>query len=171
MDHLYRLGHRRVGVITGPLASPLSRDRLSGAKASANKYKFLSTCLVENGDFSIESGVVQGERLLDRKDPPTAIFCFNDEMAMGVIVIAKRHGLHVPMDLSVVGFDDIRFARCMDPPLTTIAQPMRAIGEGTVRLLVQILRGCATPPESVTLPHTLIVRLSTGPPRLSSSSR
>jgi LacI family transcriptional regulator, repressor for deo operon, udp, cdd, tsx, nupC, and nupG len=74
MDHLYRLGHRRIGVITGPLVSPLSRDRLRGAKACATKYKALATYLVENGDFSIESGVVQGERLLDRKDPPTAIF-------------------------------------------------------------------------------------------------
>jgi LacI family transcriptional regulator, repressor for deo operon, udp, cdd, tsx, nupC, and nupG len=171
MDHLYRLGHRRIGVITGPLVSPLSRDRLRGAKACATKYKALATCLVENGDFSIESGVVQGERLLDRKDPPTAIFCFNDEMAMGVIETAKRHGLRVPMDLSVVGFDDIRFARCMDPPLTTVAQPMRAIGEGTVRILLEILRGRATPPESVTLPHTLIVRSSTAPPHLSSASR
>src|SRR5262249_6485399 len=139
MDHLYRLGHRRVGVVTGPLASPLSRDRLRGAKACAIRYKALSTCLVENGDFSIESGVVQGERLLDRKDRPTAILCFYDYMAMGVIEIAKRHDLRVPVDLSVVGFDDIRFARCMDPPLTTIAQPMRAIGEGTVRLLVELL--------------------------------
>ena len=92
-------------------------------------------------------------------------------MAMGVIETAKRHGLRVPMDLSVVGFDDIRFARCMDPPLTTVAQPMRAIGEGTVRLLVEILRGRATPPESVTLPLTLIVRSSTAPPHLSSPGR
>src|SRR5205085_3285051 len=139
--------------------------RLHGAKACAARYKALSTFLVENGDFSIESGVVQGERLLDRKHPPTAIFCFNDEMAMGVIEIAKRHELRVPVDLSVVGFDDIRFARCMDPPLTTIAQPMRAIGEGTVRLLLDILEDDAEAPRSVTLPHTLTIRSSTAPPR------
>jgi LacI family transcriptional regulator, repressor for deo operon, udp, cdd, tsx, nupC, and nupG len=167
MEHLYRLGHRRIGVITGPLASPLSRDRLSGVKACSTKYRAVSTCLVENGDFSIESGVVQAERLLAKKERPTAIFCFNDEMAMGVIETAKRHGLRVPMDISVVGFDDIRFARCMDPPLTTVAQPMRAMGEGTVRLLLEILRGRETPPESITLPHTLIVRASTAPPPLS----
>ena len=120
-----------------------------------------------NGDFSIESGVVGAERLLGRKDAPTAIFCFNDEMAMGVIETAKRRGLRVPIDVSIVGFDDIRFARCMDPPLTTIAQPMRAIREGTVRLLLEILRGRYTPPDSVTLPHTLIIRSSTAPPKLS----
>jgi LacI family repressor for deo operon, udp, cdd, tsx, nupC, and nupG len=119
-----------------------------------------------NGDFSIESGAAAAERLLGRRMRPTAIFCFNDEMAMGAIETAKRRGLRVPLDLSVVGFDDIRFARCVDPPLTTIAQPMRAIGEGTARLLLQILNsddGAA--PESVTLPHTLTIRSSTAPPR------
>jgi LacI family repressor for deo operon, udp, cdd, tsx, nupC, and nupG len=65
----------------------------------------------------------------------------------------------------VIGFDDIRFARCFDPPLTTISQPMRAIGEGTVRLLLEILSGSSKPPGSVTLPHTLIVRSTTAPPR------
>jgi LacI family repressor for deo operon, udp, cdd, tsx, nupC, and nupG len=164
MDHLYQLGHRRIGVITGPLASPLSRDRLRGVKARARKQEAEDMCTVTQGDFSIESGAVASERLLAASDPPTAIFCFNDEMAMGVLQTAKRRGLRVPDDLSLIGFDDIRFARCIDPPLTTIAQPMRAMGEGTVRLLLDILGGRTTPPESVTLPHTLVVRESTRAP-------
>ena len=98
------------------------------------------------GDFSIESGAVGAERLLGRKVPPTAIFCFNDEMAMGAVETAKRRGLRVPLDVSIVGFDDIRFARCIDPPLTTVAQPMRAIGEGTVALLLAILAATPRPP-------------------------
>ena len=81
---------------------------------------------------------------------------------------ARRRGLRIPDDLSVVGFDDIRFAECVDPPLTTIAQPMRAIGEGTVRLLLEILRGGRVTPVSVTLPHTLQVRGSTAAPRRNS---
>ena len=166
MDHLYRLGHRRIGIVTGPLVSPLSRDRLNGATARAKKARAERDFIVMNGDFSIESGSVAAERLLGRRDPPTAIFCFNDEMAMGVLETAKRRHVRVPDDLSVVGFDDIRFARYTDPPLTTVAQPMRAIGEGTVRLLLQILNGDGvTAPESVTLPHTLTVRSSTAPPR------
>ena len=165
MEHLYRLGHRRVGIITGPLVSPLSRDRLAGASARAKKARAEREMIVMNGDFSIESGSVGAERLLGRKEPPTAIFCFNDEMAMGVIQTARLRGLRIPHDLSVVGFDDIRFARYFDPPLTTVAQPMRQIGEGTVRLLLEILRGKDRPPESVTLPHTLVVRSSTAPPR------
>ena len=164
MEHLYRLGHRRIGIITGPLVSPLSRDRLAGATARAKKARAERDTIVMNGDFSIESGSVAAERLLGRKQPPSAIFCFNDEMAMGVIQTARLRGLRIPRDLSVVGFDDIRFARYVDPPLTTVAQPMRQIGEGTVRLLVEILRGTGAPPESVTLPHMLVVRSSTAPP-------
>ena len=164
MDHLYRLGHRRIGIVTGPLASPLSRDRLKGAMARAKQARGERECFVMNGDFSIESGSVAAEQLLGRRDRPTAIFCFNDEMAMGALETAKRRHLRVPDALSVVGFDDIRFARYTDPPLTTVAQPMRAIGEGTVRLLLQILNSDGRAPESVTLPHTLTVRSSTAPP-------
>ncbi len=166
MDHLYRLGHRRIGIVTGPLVSPLSRDRLRGATSRAKQQRAERDFVVMNGDFSIESGAACAERLLGRREPPSAIFCFNDEMAMGALETAKRHGLRVPLDLSLVGFDDIRFARCVDPPLTTIAQPMRAIGEGTVRLLLEILNSdTGAAPESVTLPHTLTIRSSTAPPR------
>lgn len=171
MDHLYGLGHRRIGIVTGPLVSPLSRDRLDGAMSRAKRERADRQCIVVQGDFSIESGAAAAERLLGRGEPPTAIFCFNDEMAMGVIEMARQRSVHVPRDLSVVGFDDIRFARHTHPPLTTIAQPMRQIGEGTVRLLLGILSGGdeMDTPASVTLRHTLVVRASTGPPRRRSS--
>jgi LacI family transcriptional regulator, repressor for deo operon, udp, cdd, tsx, nupC, and nupG len=165
MDYLYRLGHRHIGIITGPLVSPLSRDRLRGATARAKQQQAERDFVVMNGDFSIESGAAAAERLLGRRERPTAIFCFNDEMAMGAVETAKRRGLRVPLDLSIVGFDDIRFARCIDPPLTTVAQPMRAIGEGTVALLLAILASDAKAPDSVTLPHTLTIRSSTAPPK------
>jgi LacI family transcriptional regulator, repressor for deo operon, udp, cdd, tsx, nupC, and nupG len=166
MDHLYGLGHRRIGIVTGPLVSPLSRDRLTGATARAKKEKATRDFIVMHGDFSIESGAAAAERLLSRALRPTAIFCFNDEMAIGVMDVAHRLHVRIPNDLSVVGFDDIRFARYLTPSLTTIAQPMRQIGEGTVRLLLRILSGGgdAQTPESVTLPHTLVVRASTAPP-------
>ena len=161
MGHLYDLGHRRIGVVTGPLLSPLSRDRLSGALACAKAEGADQGVLVRQGDFSIRSGTAAAADLLAQPDPPTAIFCFNDEMAMGVMGAARAMGLRVPADLSIVGFDDIRFAQCMDPPLTTIAQPMREIGEGTVLLLLEILNGNHLAPLSVTLPHALQVRGST----------
>jgi LacI family repressor for deo operon, udp, cdd, tsx, nupC, and nupG len=86
-------------------------------------------------------------------------------MAIGVVHAARQHGMRVPDDLSVIGFDDIRFAQYVDPPLTTIRQPMRELGEATVRLLLNILRGNVKEAVSVTLPHALIVRSSTAPPR------
>jgi LacI family repressor for deo operon, udp, cdd, tsx, nupC, and nupG len=166
MDHLYALGHRRIGIVTGPLVSPLSRDRLSGATARAKTEGAEREFVVIHGDFSLESGAASAERLLGRSEPPTAIFCFNDEMAMGALQVARRHGLRVPRQLSIIGFDDIRFAKYVDPPLTTIAQPMRQIGEQAVRLLFSILatNGNAGTPASITLPHKLIVRGSTAPP-------
>jgi LacI family repressor for deo operon, udp, cdd, tsx, nupC, and nupG len=164
MDHLYDLGHRTIGVVTGPLESPLSRDRLRGTRTSAQAHDAESSLLVTTGDFSIESGAAAADELLERRDAPTAIFCFNDEMAIGVIDVARKRRIRVPLELSVVGFDDIRFARHIDPPLTTVAQPMRDIGHGTVRLLLDILGGRILPPPSVTLPHALIVRRSTATP-------
>jgi LacI family repressor for deo operon, udp, cdd, tsx, nupC, and nupG len=164
MNHLYRLGHKRIGVITGPLVSPLSRDRLRGVKSQAKSEGAENDLIVVQGDFSIASGAAMADQLLTRKDGPTAVFCFNDGMAIGVIQTAKRHGRRVPEDLSVVGFDDIQFARYTDPPLTTVAQPMREIGEGTVRLLLEILDGNEIAPVSITLPHTLMVRGSSTRP-------
>ena len=167
MDHLYGLGHRRIGIITGPLVSPLSRDRLHGATSRAKRQKAEREFVVIHGDFSIESGAAAAERLLGRKERPTAIFCFNDEMAIGVLEVARR--LRRPRagtTLSRGVRRHVRFARHIDPPLTTIAQPMRQIGEGTVRLLLGILAGGgdAETPESVTLPHKFVVRESTAPP-------
>ena len=165
---LYDLGHRRVAIVTGPLVSPLSCDRLRGASTVA-RSRGVDDFVVVGGDFTVESGAEAADRLLNAETRPTAIFCFNDEMAMGVLDYARQMGLDVPRDLSIVGFDDIRFARYTHPPLTTIAQPMREIGEGTVKLLLSILADDTTTPASVTLPHTLVVRGSTAPPRTGDS--
>src|SRR4029077_11463937 len=100
MDHLYRLGHRRIGIVTGPLVSPLSRDRLRGATSRAKTQKAQRDFVVRTGDFSIESGAASAERLLGRREAPTAIFCFNDEMAVGAVETAKRGGLAGPRALS-----------------------------------------------------------------------
>ena len=166
MGHLFSLGHRRIGIITGPLASPLSRDRLRGVQAAARAHGARRQIIVAHGDFSIESGIAATARLLADERAPTAIFCFNDEMAIGVLDYARRVGKSVPAALSVVGFDDIRFARYIHPALTTISQPMLDMGRETVRLLMDTLHGKITKPVSVTLPHKLEVRESTGaPPR------
>ena len=167
MNHLYGLGHRQVGVITGPLASPLSRDRLRGAQRCARENGKARHMTVVNGDFTIDSGIAAAARLLAQESQPTAIFCFSDEMAIGVLDYVHRIGLSVPESLSVIGFDDIRIARYVRPALTTISQPMLDIGRETVRLLLGVLQGTVTSPVSITLPHKLEIRASTGaPPRM-----
>jgi LacI family transcriptional regulator, repressor for deo operon, udp, cdd, tsx, nupC, and nupG len=158
MDYLYGLGHRRIAVLTGPLDSPLSLDRLEGTARCSRRRGLEHDLVVSQGDFSIESGARAASEWLERPDRPTAAFCFNDEMAIGVIDAARRRGVRVPAELSVVGFDDVRVARYLDPPLTTIAQPMREIGAGTVALLLAILAGREPARPSVTLPHALVVR-------------
>jgi LacI family repressor for deo operon, udp, cdd, tsx, nupC, and nupG len=169
VDHLYELGHRRIGIVTGPAESPASHDRLRGATGPERSGRPGIEFVVVHGDFSIESGDAAVEELLGLRRPPTAIFCFNDEMAMGAFEAAWRRRVRVPDDLSVVGFDDIRFARHMNPPLTTVAQPMREIGKGAVQLLLDILSGRTVTSASLTLPHTLVVRGSTAPPALPAS--
>lgn len=166
MQHLYDLGHRRIGVITGPLLSPLSRDRLGGVKGAAAGRGHWGDLLLRTGDFSVDAGEEHTRSLLDEAEPPTAIFCFSDEMAIGATVALRERGLDCPGDVSVVGFDDIRHARAVQPALTTVCQPKELIGRKTVELLLSILAGEA-PAEgtSLTLPHELIVRASTAPPR------
>jgi LacI family transcriptional regulator, repressor for deo operon, udp, cdd, tsx, nupC, and nupG len=144
----------------------LSRDRLRGVQACAKENGATKQLMVVNGDFSIESGIAAAARLFAQQTSPTAVFCFNDEMAMGVLDYASRVGRSVPESLSVIGFDDIRFSRYMRPSLTTISQPMLDIGRETVRLLLGVLQGTVTTPVSITLPHRLEIRSSTGaPPR------
>ena len=167
MSHLYGLGHKHIGVVTGPLASPLSRDRLRGVQRCARDNAKARQLTVVQGDFSIDSGIAAAAQLLAQEVQPTAIFAFNDEMAIGVLDYVHRVGLSVPENMSVIGFDDIRFARYVRPALTTISQPMLDIGRETVRLLLGVLQGTITTPVSITLPHKLEIRASTGaPPRI-----
>jgi LacI family repressor for deo operon, udp, cdd, tsx, nupC, and nupG len=164
MEHLYGLGHSRIAVITGPLASPISRDRLDGARQAAARRDHADQLAVATGDFSIESGLAETAALLGADPRPTAVFCFSDEMAMGALEAFRRGGLACPRDISVIGFDDIRYARHLDPPLTTVSQPMEAIGHEAVRLLLAILSGEPQPVRHVTLLHQLVLRSSTQAP-------
>jgi LacI family repressor for deo operon, udp, cdd, tsx, nupC, and nupG len=158
IGHLARLGHRRIGVITGPPISPISRDRLAGAVAAARRHGLGDGLQIRIGDYAAGSGVAQTRDLLAAS--VTAIFCFSDEMAMGALSAIDDAGLSCPQDISVVGFDDLPLARYFRPPLTTIAQPKGLIGRRTVELLVDILRGVESPAQQLTLRHELVVRHS-----------
>ncbi|MGN6277893.1 MAG: LacI family DNA-binding transcriptional regulator [Sphingomonas sp.] len=162
MDSLYAMGHRDIALVLGPQDSPLTRDRLIGAQRAAEDRGLVGRLVVESGDFSVESGRRAANALFARTPRPTAIFCFSDEMAIGTLAAARSAQIACPEALSVVGFDDIQMARYVDPPLTTIRQPMAEIGRKTVELLIAILQGRQAAPVSATLPHRLIIRQSVG---------
>ena len=161
MEHLYGLGHERIAVVGGPPDNPLHRQRLEGARAAARARGRLRQLIIAPGDFSVESGYAAARQLLGQgTDAPTAAFCFSDQMALGVLAACRDLGLGVPQDVSVVGFDDLVSSRYLNPPLTTIAQPMRDIGSRAVRLLLAILDG-ADVQHQQTLDFALMVRGST----------
>lgn len=167
-EHLVRLGHRRIGMIKGPQRSPLTRDRLAGYRDALKTAAIaFDEHLLCPGDFTLQSGRKAAGTLINRDDPPTAIFCENDEMAIGAIQRIKQGGLRVPEDISVTGFDDIAFASFSDPPLTTIAQPAEEFGSTAVSLLIDLLEGRIKKMPHVTLPYELVVRSSTGAAPLS----
>jgi LacI family repressor for deo operon, udp, cdd, tsx, nupC, and nupG len=163
IEHLIGLGHREIGVVTGPPLSPITRDRLCGAINAATRHGLQDRLQVRTADYSARSAFEQTRDLLAHH--VTAIFCFSDEMALGALSAVGQAGLSCPGQVSVIGFDDLPLAPFFQPALTTIAQPKGLIGRRTVELLVDILRGTEKPGWQVTLPHQLLVRESTGPVR------
>ncbi|MFT7558545.1 MAG: LacI family repressor for deo operon, udp, cdd, tsx, nupC, and nupG [Flavobacteriales bacterium] len=162
VQHLVDSGHKRIGVILGPKESPLTRDRLVGYKHVLNENNIsFEAELTVSGDFTLASGGRAVAILQDLKKPPTAIFCCNDEMAMGAMHQIKKTGKFVPGDISIVGFDDIEFVTYTDPPLTTIAQPAEELGEVAFSVLLDLLEGRVPEKQDYVLPSQLIVREST----------
>lgn len=161
-EHLLSLGHQRIGVISGPGGSPLTAARLEGhTRTLENAGIRFDPSLVSEGDYSLACGAKAADALLSHTKRPSALLCFNDEMAIGAIHQIKKHGLSVPGDISVTGFDDLSFAAYTDPPLTTISQPTEAFGTGAVSLLFGIMDGGDMGPRHRTLPYRLMVRGST----------
>jgi len=164
--HLLALGHRRIGAITGSPGWYAMEERLSGFHGALAAAGILADPeLIEYGDWQIEPGMDAAERLLSRDDRPTAIFAFNDNIAIGVLHAARRLGLSVPDDLSVVGFDDTAQATIVMPALTTVRQPLAELGRTGVSLLMRLLEGQRVEALRMELSTTLVVRASTAPPR------
>ena len=161
-EYLLALGHVSIGFIGGPPGSPLSVDRERGyVEAMRSNGLSPDRKLMAAGDFSAESGVRATEALLARGVPLTALMCANDEMALGALRAVRDRGLSVPADISIIGFDDIRLARFIDPPLTTVAQPMQEIGREAMTLLIELLADPTVAARKRILPTQLIIRGST----------
>jgi LacI family transcriptional regulator len=160
--HLLSLGHRRIGMLTGrpDLESAQLRERgyreaLQAAGADVDES------LIRCGDYDPEVSLEQARLLLTAPSPPTAVFAANDMSAIATIEVATELGLRVPADLSVVGFDNIPESALCAPPLTTVEQPIRKMGERSIELLLSLIRGERPQATHITLATNLVIRQST----------
>jgi LacI family transcriptional regulator len=165
VQHLLELGHRRIAMIRG--YECLGDDaRYHGYVAALSGYGIaVDECLIRRGDFSFHPTVVVAEEILQSSCPPSAIFAASDLEALGVMEAARRMGLSVPRDLSVVGFDDSAYASASSPQLTTVRQPFVHMGEVAYQLLSDQIDGRDSASIRVELAATLVVRESTALPR------
>ena len=162
--HLADLGHSKIAMITGLPTFRSSRERRAGfAEGLAERNLPLDDVRVAQGAYTFESGMQAAEQLLAVNPRPTAIFASNDEMAAGVLHVARRLGLDVPGDLTVVGFDDFQIASRVWPPLTTVRTPTRQIGKLAALQLMGV-QGDTGRDDPGRLP-VLVERESSGPPR------
>ncbi|MYT68935.1 MULTISPECIES: LacI family DNA-binding transcriptional regulator [unclassified Streptomyces] len=162
--HLASLGHERIGLVLGPDDHMPSQRKLAAARAAAQAAGGgLADDAVERAMFSLEGGHAAAARLIARGI--TGIICASDPLALGAVRAARRAGRSVPRDISVVGYDDSAFMNCTEPPLTTVRQPIEAMGRAAVELLVAQIQGGAVPPGELLFEPELVVRGSTAPPR------
>ncbi|GAA1982777.1 LacI family DNA-binding transcriptional regulator [Catenulispora subtropica] len=161
--HLIGLGHRRIGVVSGPADWLTGADRMAGHLAALSEAGLLgSPDLVRYGEPAIFTGVAAGGELLDLPERPTAIVCFNDKVAVGVFQAAAERGLRVPRDLAVTGFDDSEMSLATAPMLTTVRQPLPEMGRIAVTMLTRLIEGQALDALHIELATELVVRGSTG---------
>lgn len=167
-EHLVDLGHRRIGLITGPSAMAVFRDREEAFRRTLDALGApFDERLRREGPFSYETGEQLGAELMELPDPPTAIFCADDLVAFGVLDAAQRHGLRVPEDLSVIGYDDLAMAGWDRFGLTTVRQPMDEMARAAARAVVARIQGDdeTAEPQRQVHPVCLVRRSSTGPAR------
>jgi LacI family transcriptional regulator len=165
VDHLIALGHRRIAAITGPRELASMEDRYAGYCAALAAAGVLPDPeLMHRGNLDVPSGRAAAIALLGVADPPTAIFAFNDNMAVGAVQAALERGLAVPRDLSVVGFDALDASRIVTPALTTVRQPLAEMGRLAVRLLLGVIDEPRNEAMRVELATALVPGASTAPP-------
>ncbi|MBP2705144.1 LacI family DNA-binding transcriptional regulator [Microbispora sp. RL4-1S] len=162
LAHLLALGHTRVAMLLGPPDHVPSRRKLAAFRAhAAARGVELPAEHVEHTMFSLEGGHAAAARMV--RHGITGIICASDVLALGAIRAARRAGLSVPGDVSVIGYDDSALMNCTDPPLTTVRQPIDAMGRAAVELLVAQIEAAAVPGDELLFEPELVVRASTAP--------
>ncbi|WP_368039368.1 LacI family DNA-binding transcriptional regulator [Streptomyces sp. 8P21H-1] len=165
--HLLALGHRRIAFLGGQEGTGTNQARLHGFRSAMEEagVEVPSALVRHAGGFRTPEGVEYGGQLLDAVPAPSAVFAASDELAAGVVEAARRRGLRVPDDLSVVGFDGTALAEQMSPPLTTVHQPIHEMGAVALRTALRLAAGEAIDSHHVELATKLVVRESTQPVR------
>jgi len=163
--HLIQLGHRRIGIITGPLHLTNSEQRLRGFRRAMAEAELPipPECIQESG-FDVSGGRAKAMLLLRLLPRPTAIFAANDMIAMGVLEAARGLGLQCPKDISIVGFDDLEFASLLNPSLASVFQPGYQLGATAARLLMDRVQGDHGAPRHIVLETEMRIRESVAPP-------
>ena len=161
-DHLIRLGHRRIGFVSGLADISTSRERLAGYRAALGAAGLEAEALVRAGDSRQQSGLDRTRELLDLPAPPTAILAGNNLMTLGALSAIRERGLRVPQDLSLVSYDDVPWASAFNPPLTAVSQPGYEMGRHAAALLLRRIESPDVPVEVTVLEPSLIVRGSSG---------
>ena len=168
--HLIKLGHTHIAIITGPLDMPLCTERLEGFRQALQEASLpLHNEYLKCGDFKLESGYRTGRELMQLLTPPTAVFCCNDKMTLGLMRALGELSIPCPERVSVVSFDDFEWVASFHPYLTTVAQPTHLMGKRATEILVRKIQQDGAQPEDsgeqvVVLPNELRIRESTAPP-------
>lgn len=164
VGHLRQLGHTRIGLVLGPADHVPSQRKLAAARVAVERAGLeLPEEHVERALFSLEGGQAATTRLL--RQGVTGLVCASDPLALGAVRAVRRAGLSVPDDISVIGYDDSSFMTCTDPPLTTVRQPIEAMGRAAVELLVGEIAGVKVTHDELLFEPELVVRGSTAPMR------
>ncbi|MBA3879031.1 MAG: LacI family transcriptional regulator [Sphingobium sp.] len=165
VEYLIEQGHRRIGLVAGPHGFRSARERREGFEEALTAAGIsLPRSMVADGNYTFDSGRVAADRLLDVVPRPTAIFSSNDEMAAGVMHAAMERGLHIPRDLSIIGFDDTPVAAHVWPPLTTVRWPIVSMARSAALKLLAGVDGGEQVEEPSRFLSTLIRRASVAPP-------
>ena len=166
-SYLVALGHRRIAFVSGPAELGSVQERLRGYRDALTRNGIDPEPQVRlSGQFTEQFGVSALPHLLAAAEPPTAAFVASDYIALGVLSAAEAHGIGVPGDLSIVGFDDIRFAQYVRPRLTTIRSPVDRLAQTGVELLFERLADPSTPARTQVLPVELVIRESAAAPAM-----
>lgn len=163
--HLLGLGHRRIAFIQGLADFGSAEARFNAFCAAMAAHGGYDPTLLRSGNYQLEGGRAAAEDLLSLQEPPTAIFAANDAMALGAMAIAHRRGMRVPEDLSIAGIDDIPMAAAVWPSLTTVRQPLVAMGKAAAHYIIACSEGRQDAPLPGIFRHEVVVRESTAPPR------